>query len=707
MSAQFGKCNFDGKPVDPKDLDEVRPVLAPYGPDGEGYICKGSAGILFRAFHTTKESRREIQPHISVSGVVLTWDGRLDNREELIGEMSGDVLPECADVEIVAAAYQRSETNAFAKLIGDWALSIYDPKDRSLVLAKDFVGTRPLYYTVEKDCVTWCSILDPLVLFAGHRFELEQEYVAGWLAFFPAPHLTPYVGIHSVPPSSFVRLALRTLRVVKYWDFDPAKKIRYRTDAEYEEHFRVVFSESVRRRLRSDTPVLAELSGGMDSSSIVCVADDVIAQKRAETIRLDTVSYYDDTEPNWNERPYFTKVEAGRGRTGWHIDVSSQKFFNVRVQENVFVAVPNCCGAPQETKQQFSACVASEGSRVVLSGIGGDEVTGGVPTPMPELEDLLARFRVHGAVNRLREWALCQRKPWIHLLIEAASAFLPPALIGIPAYKRPASWLPPDFLKHHQAALRGYESRLKLFGPLPSFQENLLTLDALRRQLSCDAVPSDPLYEKRYPYLDRGLLEFIYAIPREQIVRPAQRRSLLRRALAGIVPDEVLNRRRKAFVARSPIMAISRELASLRELSEHLVSGALGFVDARAFGQELERARCGQEIPVVTLKRTLCLELWLRAATSVLTLPSCKSNAAQDFGDMRESSAPLTESGSHRVQLAVEATPQWKGGEHHEICQAGSHLARVCDPDSSKQQLEQEHSKIPGLRNNCRVDERV
>lgn len=301
--------------------------------------------------------------------------------------------------------------------------------------------------------------------------------------------------------------------------------------------------------------------------------------------------------------------------------------------------------------------MASQGNRVLLSGIGGDEVTGGVPTPMPELEDLLARFRLQVVANRLKEWALCQRKPWIHLIVEAAGAFLPPALISIPAYKRPASWLHPDFVMRHKAALRGYESRLKLFGPLPSFQENILTLDTLRRQLSCDAVRADPLYEKRYPYLDRDLLEFIYAIPREQIVRPAQRRSLMRRALAGIVPDEVLNRRRKAFVARSPIMAISMELASLRELCEHLVSNALGFVDARAFAQELEKARRGQEIPVVTLKRTLCLELWLRAATRALVLPSCKSTASRDFADTRELSAPPGQSGSNRVQLAVQANP--------------------------------------------------
>src|SRR5262249_59217617 len=113
--------------------------------------------------------------------------------------------------------------------------------------------------------------------------------------------------------------------VSKYWDFDPSKRISYPTDAEYEEHFRIVFGEAVRRRLRSDSPILAELSGGMDSSSIVCMADTIIARADAETPRLDTVSYYNDSEPNWNERPYFTKVEEKRRRTGCHIDVGKQE----------------------------------------------------------------------------------------------------------------------------------------------------------------------------------------------------------------------------------------------------------------------------------------------------------------------------------------------------------------------------------------------
>jgi asparagine synthase (glutamine-hydrolysing) len=307
MSVQFGKLNFDGNPIDSDELTRVQHLLEPYGPDGEGSLSKDNVGILYRAFHTNAESRREQQPYRCLSGTVITWDGRLDNREDLIQQLDRRLWHAATDVEIVAAAYEHWNTDAFARLIGDWALSIWNPKDRSLTLAKDFAGARPLYYTVETDQLTWCTVLDPLVLCAGRTFPLEEEYIAGWLSLYPATNLTPYVGVHSVPPSCFVRITKGKQKVLKYWDFCPSRTIRYHTDGEYEEHFRAVFSESVRRRLRSDTPVLAELSGGMDSSSIVCVADRVLANGHAETPRLDTISFYDDSEPNWNERPYFTK----------------------------------------------------------------------------------------------------------------------------------------------------------------------------------------------------------------------------------------------------------------------------------------------------------------------------------------------------------------------------------------------------------------
>ncbi len=616
MSVQFGRWDFEGRPPTPDYIEKVSETLVPYGPDSNESYSKGGVRILYRAFYTTKESRRETQPHISSSGAVTTWDGGLDNRAELISELSDSLTNGSTDVAIVAMAFEKWGANCFPKLIGDWALSIWNPGNRSLILAKDPIGTRHLYYSFDNDQVTWSTILDPLVRLAGKTFALNEEYIAGWFSMFPAVHLTPCDGIHSVPPSSSVLLRPGKQAVSKYWDLDPEKKIRYRTDAEYEEHFRVVFAKAVQRKLRSDRPVLAELSGGRDSSSIVCMADTIVVRGTAETPRLDTLSMYDDSEPNWNERPYFTKVEEKRGRTGWHINVGAQDPEKIPAPEpppesphSRFVPTPGYDG---RTSPQIRICMASQGNRVVLSGIGGDEVMGGVPTPAPELENLLARAHFGALAHQLKVWALEKRKPWFHLFWEAARGFFPPALVGVPKYMRPAPWLQSSFAKRHWVALTGYPSRTKLFGPLPSFQENVSTLDVLRRQLACKALPFEPPFEKRYPYLDRGLLEFMFAIPREQLVRPNQRRSLMRRALVGIVPDEILNRKTKAFVSRSPMVAISNDWAHFAGMTQNMLSSALGIVDSERISEALQKVRRGEEVPIITLKRTLSVEGWLK-----------------------------------------------------------------------------------------------
>jgi asparagine synthase (glutamine-hydrolysing) len=346
------------------------------------------------------------------------------------------------------------------------------------------------------------------------------------------------------------------------------------------------------------------------------MADTIIARGSGETSRLDTVSYFNDSEPNWNERPYFTKVEEKRGRAGWHVNVGAQDPKKVPVPELLSESARGCFvptpGYDGRTSPQFRMCMASQGNRVVLSGIGGDEVMGGVPTTAPELENLLARGQFGALAHQLKVWALQKRKPWFHLFWEAARGFFPPALVGVPKYMRPARWLQPNFAKRHWAALTGYPSRTKLFGPLPSFQDNVTTLDALRRQLACTALPFEPPYEKRYPYLDRDLLEFMFAIPREQLVRPTQRRSLMRRALVGIVPDEILNRKTKAFVVRSPMVAISNDWAHFTEMTQNMFSSSLGIVNPERISEALQKVRRGEEVPMVTLKRTLLLEGWLK-----------------------------------------------------------------------------------------------
>lgn len=612
MTVQFGRWNFDDGPVGVDYLNQVQAILAPYGPHSHSNYSNRGISILHRDFPTNRKSSAQELPRATASGFILTWDGLLDNRSILIQELGGGGLAaESSDELIVSCAYTRWGTASFSRLIGDWALSLWNPHDRSLILAKDPIGTRQLYYCLCGESVTWSTILDPLVLLADHSLKLNQEYVAGWLSFFPAADLTPYIGIHAVPPSSFLRLQRGKQAISKYWDFDPARTIRYRRDDEYEEHFRRVFKESVRRRLCSETPVIAELSGGMDSSSIVCMADSILAGGTAETPRLDTISYFDDSEPNWNERPYVNAVESKRGRTGCHIDIDPQEGLEFVLDEHRFAPTPAAGGGRSHAAQNFGACLRSNENRVVLSGIGGDEVLGGVSTPIPELADLIAQGHLATLAHQLKVWALNKRRPWLHLLFETIQPFVPDRLLGVPQSAQPARWLHRDLVERHRGAL-GYQHRLRLFGALPSFQENLHTLDALRRQLACSVLPTDPNHEQRYPFLDRDLLEFVYAIPREQLVRPGQRRSLMRRALVGTIPDEILNRKRKAFVTRAPVARIRTHWDVLHELTSNSVAADVRIVDSDALMATMRRVKDGKEIASAQLMRFFSLETWLR-----------------------------------------------------------------------------------------------
>lgn len=637
MSVQFGRWNFDSKPVNQDYREKVKSVIAPYGPDGGSSYSKDNVSILYHAFHTTKESRRELQPHVMASGAVITWDGRLDTRAELIRELRDVVTIGSTDVSIVAAAYERWDTNCFAMLIGDWALSVWNPSTRSLILAKDHIGTRRLYYSFDKDQVTWSTILDPLVLFAGQTLSLCEEYIAGWLSFFPAAHLTPYVGIHSVAPSSYVLIRSGECTVSKYWDFDPAKRIRYKTDAEYEEHFRTVFAAIVRRRLRSDRPILAELSGGMDSSSIVCMADTLIRQGGCPSACFETITYVDDSEPNWNETPFVSVVEERLGRPGFHLELGPQNPWMIAFPADYLAPTPASDLATSVPADRFREHLRSTGARTILSGIGGDEVLGGVPTPVPELADLLVSGRLFAFANRLLSWSLSSRKPLYHLFADTLRSLIRVTLPFGSSRARSPLWLDPEFARKFRNSAPCSSPKSRFDDSLPSFQMNLASLNQLRNQIACTPMPRSPVYQTRYPYLDRELLEFLFAIPREQVVRPGQRRSLMRRALRSVVPPAILDRKRKAFVVRGPFLSIRSEWERLDAITQHMTAATLGFVDQQELRKILRKASDGNAIPVVLLVRTLALEGWLHHLQKQMLLAPADSMAS---GAARSSKRP-------------------------------------------------------------------
>lgn len=619
MGVQFGICNFDGESVDTA-VDRVQALLGPYAPDGISALRRQSFALLYGSFETGSRPV-QAQPYRLPNQDWMMWDGRLDNRSDLLHTGAG-LDKRSPDAELAGCTYERLGTRMFSRLIGDWAVSIFSELRREVVLARDFIGVRPLFYRASSHQFAWSTILEPLIFLGSVVPNFSKPYLAGWLSSLPESHLTPYEGIWSVLPSCCIRIRAGDKTLEKYWDFDPDQTMRCPNDREYEEAFYATFRRAVRRRVDSSTSILAELSGGMDSSSIVCMADALFAAGDCRTPRLDTVTYFDACEPNWDELLYARTVERKRGRAGAHIDVGPGSFDRKRSVRNPLPVIPTSPYVRSSAADSFNELVSEGDYRVVLSGLGGDEILGGVPTPVPELADLLVALDAGRFLRQSFEWALAKRKPVLMLWYSVLRQFLPR---GFPFPQQPAGplgWLKKDFTARHRHELSLPSRRTTWTGGLPSFQANLAAVESLRSQLSSMTIASRPTYEWRYPFLDRDLMAFCFSVPREQMVRPHERRSLMRRSLAATVPPEILKRSRKAYVSRALVKIIGLESARLLRCGP-LLAEELGIVDGPGLKQAIQDAEQGRNVAAVSLLRALALEDWLRDFRDNHNQPRC------------------------------------------------------------------------------------
>ncbi|HTM35508.1 MAG TPA: asparagine synthase-related protein [Terriglobales bacterium] len=643
MSVQAGIWNFDETPIQLPLLESFSRLTAEYGPDGEANHLETFIGMMFRSFHTTPESRLEAQPYVSPAGRVFTWDGRLDNRDEISRFLEVSTLAaHRSDVAIVAAAFDHIGSSCFPLLRGDWALAIWDPQEQELVLARDYIGVKPLYYYQHTKGLMWCSHLAPLAL-CGDQFKLCDEYIAGYLAFHPDAHLTPYREILSVSPGSFVRIRNRQTTKCCYWTptASPAGR-RHRSDRDYEEHFLHLLQQGVRRRLRTDSPALAELSGGLDSSSIVCVADQLIAQGEAPIPRLDTFSYYDSNEPGEDDRFHFSKVAEQRRHTGFSVDLRGCGD-SLPLEVSTFTATPGF-GCRVEIKAAMSAIAQTNCYRIILCGMGGDEVNGQTLDPRVQLADLLAEFRGGEFIELLLAWSLRMRQPWIQVLLQTLVRFLPPSLEArLVSRGRLEPWIQGTFARRYRMSAR----RLEVAGDErlahPRDRDTQHTIATLARQLTRTG-PS--LLEQRYPFLDQDLVEFLAQVPVEQLLRPGQRRFLMKRALADVLPTEILTRTTKTSAGRCYALTLSKHWNRIEKLLEHPLVTHLGYVKRDPMYHALQKMKAGEIPPsFLRLLKALALELWLhdvaRRGVLALDLPclpgacatdKCPADASENFG---------------------------------------------------------------------------
>jgi asparagine synthase (glutamine-hydrolysing) len=615
MSVQAGIWNFEGVPVDREYLTALGSAVREYGPDGESLYIDGSFGVLYRPLHTTTDSLSQIQPYVS-GHELLSWDGRLDNRDDLAANLATELSADRSDTAILAAGMKRWGTEFLARVIGDWALCLWDRRRQELLLARDYIGIKHLFYLLTPTGIVWCSHLAALAQ-SGHKRTLCDEYCKAFLTHLPDAHVTPYREILAVPPGSFIRIRNGQSSLQRYWYFGSQREIRYKHDTEYEEHFRMLFRQSLRRRLKTDYPILAGLSGGLDSSSIVCMADNITNTEKSGP-PVDTFSFCDRDEPEEDDFLYFTKVEKRRGRMGHHAEFRATGD-SLSFDGFQFASVPGF-GERRELQIARSEVIAQGKYRVLLSGMGGDEFSGQALDFRVQLAELLVCGRLGTLARQLTQWSLITRRPWIHLFWQAARLQMPEALFRSRASKaRP--WLNAQIYDPAESVAGVLEAGRSLFWK-PVLRDAERTYTMMARQMS--HIPPC-VYDVRYPFLDQNVTEFLTAIPTDQLLRPGERRSLMRRALRDLLPAEILARKTKAGAGRCVSLAINKHWSTIEDVLRAPLTVALGYTSSTGLRDALRAARFGNITPYfIQLLRALSLEFWLRSAIAreLVSVPS-------------------------------------------------------------------------------------
>jgi asparagine synthase (glutamine-hydrolysing) len=620
MSIIFGVKRTEGQTIEKRELLSLAQSTQKYAPDGTSIYTQAHLGMGYQPYHTHERSSLEALPIVDAHSNVLSFDGRLDNYAEL-----SDLLDEreaaVPDSRIVLKAFERWGEDCFSHLIGDWALALWAHSERALYLARDHAGSRSLYFEHSSGRIVWSTYLETFFT-NGRTHDLDQDFAALYLACRPTRELTPYKGVKAVPPAHYLKFREGEARSKPHWQAIMAHSVVYATDVEYEEHFFQLFRQSVQRRTVPGAPILAELSGGMDSSSIVCMSDHIRRSQYPLVEPLDTVSYYDNSEPDWDEFPFFSVVERSRGKMGLHLNASySERTIRPQHSNAPMQLWPGTDSSGTDLEARLHDALVGRNIRSLLSGLGGDEVLGGIPNPYPELGDFMIKGNLLSLSRSGIEWSLANRMPFVHLILETLRFTSRLYFTGPSTPQQAPPWLSQKLL--HRSASGTAEATVwdRLRWGLPSLIDNGNAWWSVLEGLPHRLLSNKERFEYRYPYLDRNLVEFLFSIPTRQLVEPGRRRSLMRRALKHIVPQEILERRRKAYLIRGPINLIRREHDWLATQFKRLLCAEIGLVDPSSLPTALKSVAIeGNPEWMPFLMRLISFELWL--GTAPVCIPS-------------------------------------------------------------------------------------
>ncbi len=553
MSAQAGIYYSDLRPVPRDVIDVLRHFNTALGPDRTGLYTADGIAVLSFASHFDQLSQQERQPLVSSQGSVLTWDGRLDNRDDFIVRLQTDLFEDVTDANLVGLALAKWEDDALRDIIGDWSLVYCDARTHVLLLARDYVGNRPLYYCSRAGCFVWSTTIEPIVEIAGLADEINECYIAGCLTHQNLGDETCYRHIHSVPCGQALRVRPDCSFSVSRFFQLASDTVRHLTKTQYEEHYRNLFTQAVKVRLRAKKPVWLTLSGGYDSSAVACIATALVRAGEVDAPSIQPISSISPSSPEDDESCFIESVER-------FCRVSSVRNYfrlHLRADRDAYDRFPL---AGEQYVPSPTAVANGAGSHVLMTGEFGDAVTNSISTP--EL------FREHFRAGR-----------WLRFVTDALQ------------YCRATRDTFVTFLRLLPDSSQAEATRLQdlavVVGLRPDLVRRLLMPRptvaepaAQPRDMSRAVLQGLPLYvaaggssagyeshalRVTHPFMHRPLLEFIVSVPAEIAWSPEHPRAFAIGALRDVLPEAILRRGTKcqfaSLMKRDLIPVIERRIS--------------------------------------------------------------------------------------------------------------------------------------------------
>ena len=633
MAGIFGVFRFDGAPVDRALVTRMSLTLAHRGPEGEGLVFEDTWALGCRMLRATPESICERQPVQRAPGTLLVFDGRLDNRDELIDQLRGheDTSTAMPDADLAAGLYELSGPNFAQHLLGDFAVAVFDRRNRRVVLARDAIGIRPLYYRRTATALSFASeikalTLDPEVPTRPND-RLLAELLLRQLHRRDHDGSTLVEGIGEVPPAHVAIFDAKTADVRRYWDFDGHGRANVRSFDDCADGFRFHFERAVRRRLRSAGPVAIAVSGGTDSSSIFSVA------ARTCGARPIGLSYSMQDGGPADETQFIADLERACGLPIVPIHSSSRAEPLFRADELIRRVEAPMANTEWGRADRLVATAHQRGARTLLSGHWGDQLL----FDQAYLVDFLHSGSCLAMVSHLREYRrwfpeASRMEFTARLAGDLLEYDLPRWVRGAVrgarhAWHKPAPW--DDWYSSWFRSQAGPDLFSRELRPTPASGRDVSVLArALYREVRSryhvlcldwqNKMAAPHAVERAFPFLDRDLVEFVMGVPGRMLARDGVPKAVLRAALKDTVPASILRRRAKGDFTAAVNAACIRESVAIADLlTRDPLVVQLGYADEGKLRKGLASAAGAlkhSQSTVASWRVTalVAFELWLR-----------------------------------------------------------------------------------------------